>query len=292
MGRSTQILVGSAATLAICVLLAVVMWPEAGPAAFEPTSKPPAGFTPGGGACLSEEISTIKNAADRAAKVEACQLQKEAHRQAQADLAQQTRSANAASASADLAVDQSRLALFSGMISVVTTGLLIWTLWETRSANRSALRAYVIPDIVLVHRDNLKASERRKMMWTAGVRVISKNTGQTPAIETVTWIASGIYSAEDEPTLSAPSLRQIERKSVSVIAPDGHITTDAGFITDEQAEADLRAGTKFMYSWGLVTYRDVFDRVRTSRFRVRYMGAWPPHPGAALSFCDEGNSHT
>lgn len=292
MGRSLQILIGSAATLSLCVFLSVLLWPSIDSKVFEPTSLPPADFISGGEGCAPDQINVGKDAAARVAKLEDCQLQAEAHRQAQADLVQQTRAANAASASAALAVDQSRIALLSGAISIVTTALLVWTLWETRSANRSALRAYIIPDIHLVHRDNLKLAERKKMIWTAGVRVVSRNTGQTPAIETVTWISTGIFSVDEEETLSAPHLSKIKKKSVSVIAPDGLITTDAGFVIDDEGEADLRSGKRLMYSWGLVTYRDVFDRVRISRFRVRYLGAWPPHPGAAFSFCDNGNSHT
>jgi len=257
------------------------------------TGQPDGQYQAGGPTCEPKRLAAVADPIARETKASECAEKREQHRRDQDDLTQQTRAANAGAIVAGLTENQSRIALLSAILSLLTTALLVWTFWETRSASRTELRAYVLPDqVTLFHRLSLPSRQRTKVPNDVTATVFSKNSGQTPATDFVNWVGIDILAADQEDTLLLPE--RDGAKSVSLISAGSVLTTGAtyqGRLTKAQ-EDGIRNGTLAVFVWGRLSYRDVFRRKRSSLYRMRYSGIWPPAPGTAMTFCDRGNSHT
>ena len=62
-----------------------------------------------------------------------------------------------------------------------------------------------------------------------------------------------------------------------------------GRAISQQEIQDIAAGTRAIFFYGRLEYRDAFNRKRFTNFRLQYQGQFPPAQGAVFSFCAEGN---
>lgn len=291
MGRVFQIVIGVVATLALAGWMWLAFQPNNSQSANQPPSQPDSRYVAGGRQCEAASLRAISDPISRRDKEDECSEKRDQHRREQSDLVQQTRSANGSEIVAAVAKDDARITLLAAILSMCTTALLVWTFWETRSANRTQLRAYVLPHISLYHRDHAPPRERRKIANELLVSVHAKNSGQTPATDYVNWMGVEIKAINAEDTLELPS-RPLAPKSVSVISSQGVIDTPYILNPSAAETTGLKDGSLALFVWGKLSYHDVFRRRRHSYYRMKYQGVWPPRPGSQMTFCDRGNSHT
>lgn len=100
-------------------------------------------------------------------------------------------------------------------------------------------------------------------------QLIIKNTGSTPAFKVVHW--ANICIA-DFPLVQPlpPHKTKLKKVPTSAIAPQGINTKSAKILSPLTAEeiAGLRAGTKAIYVYGEITYKDAFRRKRLTNYRL------------------------
>ena len=124
---------------------------------------------------------------------------------------------------------------------------------------RRELRAYICVDSSSI---KTKAGEPL-------VKVCIKNCGQTPAYEVQGWIAVEIADYLPTPALGMPLNAGIQLCS-SVVGPDGIIELE-GRTKRELVEEDRlgwQQGTKTVFAYGNVLYKDAFNRDRYTTFRL------------------------
>jgi hypothetical protein len=131
--------------------------------------------------------------------------------------------------------------------------------------------------------------------WVDFVKVTLnlKNSGQTPAKDVVHWAQIAIGDATTEYLMVPPA--RLDEIQASVVGP-GQSTTKSiiwlPFPLVDPARQDITAHQKGIYVYGKVVYRDIFNRQRTTTYRVRYSGEWPPVPAGTFMFCLKGNDFT
>ena len=134
--------IGLAALLA-CGGLFWALWPEqpylTGDAGYEEQDL---GYYPGGTACYPSEVSRLPWR-ERVEQSERCQDAQEQHRLAANDLMQQRRAANAAEATAVLAYDQTRIAIWALIFAVCTLAAALLAAIYARMAAIAARTAVV-----------------------------------------------------------------------------------------------------------------------------------------------------
>ena len=172
---------------------------------------------------------------------------------------------------------------FFTIILGFATGLL----WRaTRSLVRGAentaerqLRAYVLPEKCWF--ENFGSDRPR-------FRVITKNYGQTPASETKIWVGWRYHDQfpHELPTSPPDDLLMCS----NFLGPLGFTTHfDDADLGADRREA-LRIGEAIFFVLGTITYKDVFGKVRMTKFRFacgRDYGM--PDIGGTLYVCHEGN---
>ena len=146
-----------------------------------------------------------------------------------------------------------------------------------RTAQRQ-LRAYVSVD-----RADFYCSEEGEPSAT----IVLRNSGQTPARDVVSWASIDVLERRHEETLVPPELVAV---SGTTLGANGVLTKFLRFRTlNTQEIADIAAGSKVVYAFGKIEYRDVFGKLRTTSFRLGYLGAIPPKAGTVLNIADRGN---
>lgn len=252
MGRTVQIFIVFSALLAV---LTGWMWIEFRPSiprsANQAASQPESQYATGGRQCQSPSLRAISDPVARRAKEEDCAKQRDQDRKEQSDLEQQTRSANGAEIVAALAEDDARITLLAAILSMWTTILLIWTLWETRTANRTQLRAYVGLDRIFSHPEgNLLRADHK-------VVVGIKNFGATPAQDVNVQIrfadAHGVpLEGEGRPN----------RNDYFATLPPTQIVTPGISVPFADVEAGRRRTTYWLVTW---SYKDAFGERHNER---------------------------
>ena len=53
--------------------------------------------------------------------------------------------------------------------------------------------------------------------------------------------------------------------------------------------SEILLGSKAIYYYGVIQYRDAFKRKRSTKFRLVYAGKFPPPKGVIFSICEKGN---
>ena len=204
------------------------------------------------------------------------------------DLAAQEKMADAAFIQASDVRAQTLLLALSVVLGALASVVSMVALLVAIGTGRRELRAYVIPDFQILHISHLKPSERRAVQHDLAVTAHCKNSGQTPATDFVHWMRAEILPIESEGGLTWPE--SLERRSVSVISSQNAISTtyQCGRVATQQI-ADIQAGRAQLFCWGVISYRDIFKRIRTTKYRMKYSGMWPPPKGAVMTFCDSGN---
>jgi len=193
----------------------------------------------------------------------------------EADLCQQWRTAEAAERTAGL----TRLVMLIGAIATLLlllmfVPLVMAALAARRAANGDApvpvsgagreeeLRAYV--DV-----DKLEFIETPESEGVVKVKVIFRNSGQTPAFQVKSVAEVGIRDISDEDLL--PIMRLPERSSLDSARPRlGRDATATDVVTCESTEslADrVMHGDATILVWGAVEYLDVFERPHKTTFQ-------------------------
>lgn len=173
-------------------------------------------------------------------------------------------------------------------IAVATWILALFALlqWrETREAAHAQLRAYVF----------VRQDENTPLKWSndkpfhISATLVLENTGQTPAHEVRHWSKLGV---RNHPTPERAFGREEQPMARGSIGPGRSvlIPLEDLIVTPDEWHA-LFAGSKRLYTWGEVAYRDAFGRTQTTAFRMVFSGVAGQRHGAA-EICDEGNEAT
>jgi hypothetical protein len=210
------------------------------------------------GAAPRENYDTANNSAIREAdkapeQDRGCKPGKDDHK---SDLCAQWKAADAAQEAANYS-------FWTLIGTTIGTGLLVWTLWETRSATRRELRAYIA-----VKPTNMNMHKHGDGIVSIEIKI--NNLGSTPAYDCIhagnivildTNVAERYFSKEN----NAP---RIGRRASYVLSggegKDGEIIAQVPF-TQKDID-DARSGKRTLYAFGFSEYRDVFNIERRTEF--------------------------
>lgn len=176
-----------------------------------------------------------------------------------------------------------RFALFSLFFSICGTGLLVWTLMETRRTSRRELRAYIFPENV----GAFQIKEGDTVTDVVGSGLLLRNSGQTPAYKVRHWGEVKIWDVADEDSLPlSRSFAGFENP----VPPNGtfHKGRNTGGPLSEEEIAALKSGIKAIYVYGRVEYIDAFAKPRFTTYRFMWSG-WPIPVDMMMNFAIRGN---
>jgi hypothetical protein len=193
----------------------------------------------------------------------------------EADLCQQWRAAEAAEATARL----SRLLMLIGAIATLLLLLMfVPLLMAVRAARRAAFGAAPVPVNDRTRREELRAYvdvdklefiETPESEGVVKVKVVLRNSGQTPAFNVKSTAEVGIRDMSDEDLL--PVMRLPERSSLDSARPRlGRDATATDFVSCDSTAAladRVMSGDATILVWGVVEYLDVFDRTHKTAFQ-------------------------
>lgn len=177
-------------------------------------------------------------------------------------------------------------------LAVITLGLAIftWRLWNATSnlvrnaeiTSEKQLRAYLLVK---------RAYAKRKAEGVFMATVELQNFGQTPAYDVSEWISiRGFDKGED--ALIFPKPPPEFQKSKGITAP-GNFTIFHIPLFDKMSpakETALHSGDAAIYVWGEVSYRDAFDRMRITKYRMFLSGEGAKE--GRFKIADDGNEAT
>lgn len=198
------------------------------------------------------------------------------------------------------------IAIFSVLLVFVTVGL-VFVGWiqarRMRVTARQQLRAYVFVENVNI------GNVTTPLAWEVApgykptgaeithtalgpfIGLLIKNTGQTPAHHVVHFAEAIV---REYPLKGRLGSGRIPRFATKSSLPTGGITTKTlvmakPLLADEVA--DLKRGTKAIYVYGYIKYRDAFRRRRRTQFRLMYNAAsGGVGIATAMTICNEGNT--
>ena len=183
--------------------------------------------------------------------------------------------------------------------------VFIKTLRQMQDTDRRQLRAYVLCEsgmifnvanpVPLFPGQNLPVTDAQitNLAVGPGVRIQTKNTGQTPAFQVRHW---GYICFREYPLAAALPTRLPGTIPVASVLGAGIASTKLIWLPQPltaQQISDLRAGTGAVYVYGEITYADAFSRQWVTKYRLMYR-----REGGAigvstdLTFCEEGNEAT
>jgi len=167
--------------------------------------------------------------------------------------------------SADAAKDAANYALWTLIVSALGTGLLIWTLAETRATTRRELRAYVS-----VRSGGLVIQETAEKGTLISFEVISHNGGATPAYE-CDHLATLAIMTRQHAALELKSVKPIDKDAYSggvvVHSGDDFVTEMPNRILVPPDLLDaIKKGTVSLYMFGVSSYLDTFGIRRRTDF--------------------------
>jgi hypothetical protein len=123
--------------------------------------------------------------------------------------------------------------------------------------------------------------------------VVIRNTGQTPAHDTIVSSAANVYNFPPPTTVFDPTPVG-PASSRFVFGPDGlgHKHIPLKTLLNEVVMRGMRDGQCILYVWGEVLYKDVFGKSQYTKFRFMIGGesAWPETN--LMVVCPEGNEAT
>jgi hypothetical protein len=191
--------------------------------------------------------------------------------------------------SADVAQDKNQkastdrwLMIFTGVLAAVAVlqfFTLVWQISTTKSTSEKELRAYVFPSSATRFREN--GVLKLKMVFT--------NSGKTPARACITWVFEGIHVGSSEPVF--PKAPPNDTHSIYFIAAGGTTEIfDDAVPTSAEVYEFIRTGIRSLYLSGAISYRDVFNKTRTTQFR--FVSRTSDFEAGRFVFCEEGNEAT
>jgi hypothetical protein len=156
---------------------------------------------------------------------------------------------------------------------------------DNRISNERQLRAYVSIDRAQISDINL--------VWPPVAEIKLRNFGQTPAYDLVH--LSGIAFDVDPPPTGAFGEWPPMAGTKYIVGPGSEsnkiMKIPEGEIATEAERQEIIAGTKALYVFGIVTYRDAFGKTRTTHYRL-IQGGRVGIRGIHLMGCEEGNEAT
>jgi hypothetical protein len=172
----------------------------------------------------------------------------------------------------DIKITDAYLAVFNGLLVVVTTGLIfvgMMTIRKMRITEERQLRAYVLLETGFVE---LAADEA-----SVAIEVRLKNYGQTPAYRVTSWMEGTVALIDANPFTVNP--QGAADASKATVGPNANITARADKEPFTAAYlAGLRNRTHAFFIWGGTEYVDAFKRKRRFIFRTSMTGPETPVP--------------
>jgi len=207
----------------------------------------------------------------------------------ESDLCAQWRAAKAAEDSAFWAKGSFWITFF-GAIGLAVTLWFNLKAWEAaRKANeisedtaKRELRAYLS-----AAPGGLTIGPHQKIVGSIAV----KNVGQTPASDVIHQAFIGIFDKRPETDLT--KMVVTVRDCDTSINPNQELffySDDYEYYLTEDTITELLSGSLCIVIFGAVSYRDIFNRVQTTRFSYWYGNG--KYDAASGRFCPKGNSAT
>lgn len=150
------------------------------------------------------------------------------------------------------------------------------------------LRAYVLPENAGIIDGLMMDPPRAEFMNVPGIGLVIKNTGQTPAHKVASRADIAVIPMTDQAGLLAPEVKEV---FFSTLGSGTFFTKSLRLpraLTAEEIH-DINEGTKGIFIWGRIIYRDAFKKPHHCDFRLYYSGKYPPSKGAILNFSETGN---
>ena len=170
-------------------------------------------------------------------------------------------------------------------VGFIQAAAMVATYYIMRLTARRQLRAYVFPESFdLVPGEKIAAARAND----PAVLLISKNTGQTPAYDVRIWAKIDVVLRANEHTLTVPPMVGTQATVLATNVSTQSLRWLGRDLTPAEI-ADLKNGTRAIYLFGRIEYRDAFKRKRFTTFRMSYAGAFPPPVAQAMNFGVEGN---
>lgn len=165
----------------------------------------------------------------------------------------------------DAARDAATYAWWTLLVSAVGTGLLVWTLRETRANARRELRAYVSVRVISTEIEVVPSKELRFKQQT-----VAHNGGSTPAYDFVSFghITAGPHDRISKELAKVIPIQKAALEGGSVI----HAGEDLPMISDKVSTLPISAldavlnGAVDFYLFGTVSYRDTFGTRRRTDY--------------------------
>lgn len=167
---------------------------------------------------------------------------------------------------ADSASDAAQYAYWTMLLSSVGTILLVMTFWETRKTSRAELRAYLsFKDFALhVFESEMQGS------WTLRLESKIINSGPTPAYDCVHLGNIVAFSEEDAEAYFAKSnpAPRIGKRITYAVHSGGDVNAAFTSFEDlsQKTVLEIKSGSKQLYAFGTVEYRDTFRRSHYTEF--------------------------
>jgi hypothetical protein len=164
------------------------------------------------------------------------------------------------------------LVIFTGLIAI-STGFLFWETKKTSRATRDAvelaettakrqLRAYVAVESADARFVNLIEGGQGIV-----VHIVIRNSGQTPGYGLTTWIQPPKILLPDVIPFGKP-LPIPQRNGSSIIAANGTANLWQTIAVSDEQWGSLKSGTKLLFIWGGLDFKDAFDADRHFKFRM------------------------
>lgn len=184
---------------------------------------------------------------------------------------------------ADAANDAARYAFWALIISGIGTGLLVWTLWETREISRREQRAYlrVEPTGEGIVQPNKKISIPFHII----------NYGATPAINCCVQSSVVVRTPNWDWINEPENVEALQNAPAITIHPDTPSLIKLEM--DDPLPLDIHKaileGRAVVFGRGKISYKDMFRRKRHTSFQIEFHGVDAGKDGGPIRIAARGN---
>jgi hypothetical protein len=142
-----------------------------------------------------------------------------------------------------------RFAIASLWAAIIGTGLLVWTLIETRDTARRQLRAYLVFNEVVYNHE--KKDFKIQVEWV--------NSGQTPALHADAFATWKLTSEPLPDDFDFPDTEPRDDDGPATIGPNKSIMGTSSEYLLPETILEIARGQRRFYVWGAVEYTDIFN---------------------------------
>lgn len=161
---------------------------------------------------------------------------------------------------------------------------------STKRTEEAQTRAYIFPEYINIS-DGVLQQGSKGIFTSPGIAVALKNSGNSPAHDIKNCCRVELRENADD--LGNAIMDGLPKSN---LPPDGTMTF-VRYLSDEEnaycltpVGANLiRENRAFMFAYGRIEYRDIYQAQRFTNFRLEYSGVWPPPPDARMRFSAAGN---